>query len=216
MSGGDILRALARLSLIAAGISLGAPSQADPPLIPLTARFTKDAAIDDHRQSGSVDGIAFEFFHGDGSGTFASLRERSLDIPAPYGAPASWRVGCQRNRMTDVVHCFVSRGDVSVVVARDGTHRVILGDEHFPGRPIAFRVGRNPAVVATGLHHHGAFSIEASRSITQQLSRSGESAYLTRYVRWPRDEWVEEENEHAIGFRQALAYATWAARTSRK
>lgn len=157
-----------------------------------SARFKPDSAggaLVDGIEKGELRGIAFAIFR-DGS-----------------GMTSGWSRSCKQDRMTDERHCFVSKGDLSVMVERAGVVYVSIGHEHFPRTRVTLRVDskkpRSTDDRSTGWH-----GAEAKAIATHILS--GKSV-RTRYTNWPHELHVEESLDVA-GLAEGIEIAQWAVK----
>lgn len=153
-------------------------------------------------ESGSLNGVRYEFYYSDGSGTFSSGDGHKLDL----NNERNWSVSCKKDPITDAKHCSMNLFDLYVFVYPKGRAVVSIGAEHYPGSTVAIRVDkRAPHTISAD--DDGNFSSPASREIIKHLI-SGKSV-TTRYMKWPYRSW-EDSTWDLYGFNETYKYISWA------
>lgn len=152
-------------------------------------------------ETGVIDGVPYEFYYSDGSGTFG----RDPSIPLRY--EDVWRVGCEKDAITDEKTCHLSRGDLRIWVDNQGRSELYIGSDHHPGSNVIIRIdGARPIAISSRMFK-GSFGYRASPAIIQKLTTA--KSFTTRYQKWPYTDY-EDETLSTPGFKEALAYIRWA------
>lgn len=193
-----------RLAVLA--LALVAPACFSGELIPAPATFSP-GEVDgpQHSRSGVVAGVSYRYYREDGSGSMQGSPDTSIDDDVD--GRTLWAMGCERDAMSDLVTCYVSKGDLWLWAAKGRGHVVVsIGSEHYPGSSSAARVDSNKPI-RTSAAAAGHFGVPESRALIAQM-KAGKQI-TTRYMRWPNRYWIDHA-QSLYGFEQALAYLNWA------
>lgn len=163
------------------------------------------------REVGTVNGIPYQIFHIDGSGSFAGQSGQDLSNKAGLKESEYWSVSCKRDAMSDKTTCRLSRGDFYLFVDPIGAYSVSVGTANYPGKPVTVRTGSGEPV--TTLRKDNFFDAATSQRIAKSILK--EESLKTRYMKWPNDRWIDAEYS-THGFSQALEYVVWATKQSNK
>jgi len=168
-------------------------------------RMRRACASNLKRETGTLNGVAYTFYYSDGSGGFASIANSALER-ADY-AINSWRVGCEKDAITDERTCHVDRGDLRVWADSRGRMEIYIGSSHYPGSPVWIRIDKAAPLAINSRTFNGSFGYRASPAIISKISRA--KTITTRYQKWPYTDY-EDESWDNYGFKEAVAYIRWA------
>ena len=157
-------------------------------------------------ETGLVNGVFYRVYPSDLSGSFGGTPEfdgvlNASNINTYLGD--HWSIGCHVDAMTDKKTCSISRKDFSLYVEKSSV-QVIVGSDHYPGRPASIRIGKNKPFTTS---NDGQFTKAISRQIAAQMLAGQNIA--TRYIEWPYNSY-KDDSFPAFGFKEALDYAKWA------
>lgn len=150
----------------------------------------------DGTQSGTLNGVPFTLY--EDSASIDAVKNRhsgSLELRD------AWSVACRRDKMNNKKSCSVNRGDLYVFVYQSGPIKVSIGNEHFPGSTTSIRVGLKRFDTSD---RDGDFS--QSASILAAMKDGAQ--VVTRFMKWPYREWVDEEFD-VYGAQVAVKIAQW-------
>ena len=117
-----------------------------------------------------------------------------------------WSIGCRKDAISDEKSCNLINGDLWIWIYADGTRRVSVGGDRFPGTSSHLRIDSGTAR-ATPPASEGLFGARDSAAIIAEMHR-GKRA-LTRYYRWPNHRQIDKDVELS-GFKEAIRFAEWA------
>ena len=113
-----------------------------------------------------------------------------------------WNMGCFRDKMTSEKSCSGSHRDLWISLSQSGAMIVSVGVDNFPGSTTSIRINSKRFDTQ---HRDGNFG--QARSIIPLLKDG--STLVTRYMKWPHREWIDEEVELA-GVETFLALLRWS------
>ena len=153
-------------------------------------------------EEGEVNGVRYRFFYTDGSGSFAGKPGNSLTPSETMRE--NWRVGCNKDIMSDRVSCYAKILDLTIVITDERLRFVRVGKDHYPGSEVANRAGRYATHVASSGEQYGC---SESREILSEMQNG--TTVSTRYQEWPRKSFRDQSFE-LYGFEEVYAYIQWA------
>ena len=106
------------------------------------------------QETSTLNGVAYNFYYSDGSGTFASSPSSSREREDYLN---SWRVGCEKDAITDERTCHVDRGDLRVWADSRGRMEVYIGASHYPGTPVVIRIDKGAPLAINSRTFNGSF-----------------------------------------------------------
>lgn len=130
-------------------------------------------------ESGSINNVMYRVYYSDGSGSVQGLKTNTLDY-AKDESGTNWFTHCTKDEMDDSRWCGLDKGDLSVMIWKDGTALVHIGHEHYPGSNVTIRIDKGKPITAS---EKLSFTRAQSDDIINAL-KSGKSA-LTRHQNWP-------------------------------
>ncbi len=157
-------------------------------------------------EKGLINGVHYQFYYTDGSGTFSGTSGNTGNIREPY--ESNWSVSCKKDPISDKKTCQMKMKDLWVYVSGNGKTVVSIGAEHFPNSSVIARIDGG-APITSSSSNDGDFPPNASAKIIDGLKR-GQSV-TTRYMKWPYRTWVDNSWE-LYGFNETFKYINWAVR----
>jgi hypothetical protein len=151
-------------------------------------------------QSGTLNGVPVVLY-ADSASVDAVVNRRS----GSYDLNDAWDIGCRRDKMTLKKTCTVNRGALFIFIYQSGGVKVSIGDEHFPGSMTSIRIGQKRFDTSD---RDGDFP----QSAAILTAMKDGTAVVTRYMKWPYREWVDDEFT-AYGAQAAVRVAQWLMKT---
>jgi hypothetical protein len=176
--------------------SVGKPAR---PLDPTVEKTERECAQRPpyKKESGTLNGVTYQFHYSDGSGTFTGLSR------------LEWKVACEKDPITDEKTCYMDHGDVRVWVDGRGRSEIYIGDKHYPGSQVVIRIDKGSPMAISSRVFNGSFGYRASPAIINRIAAA--KIVTTRYQEWPHTDYVDDSWEpHA--FAESLSYIRWAVR----
>jgi len=130
-------------------------------------------------EEGVYKGIKYRIYYSDGSGSVQGLPSNTLDYIHDEHR-TNWSTGCKKDEMDDTRWCSLHKGDLQVLIWKDGSHSVGVGSNHYPGSSITVRIDKGRPISAA---EETGFSKQQSESILGHLKKG--VSVLTRYQEWP-------------------------------
>lgn len=166
---------------------------------------SKPTEITIHKvESGSLNGVHYNFYYTDGSATFSGQKGNNDSSHEPYDS--NWHIVCQKDPITDNILCYMSIKDLIVFVSPGGKAIVNIGHDHFPGSTVSIRIDSGKSITQL-IKDNGSLSPKNSLKTIKQLRSA--KIVTTRYMEWPYETWADETWE-IYGFNEALSFLYWA------
>jgi hypothetical protein len=156
-------------------------------------------------ESGNLNGIAYDFFYSDGSGLFAGTPGNVLDSTEAW--ESNWKVGCEKDAITDQKTCSMQRGDLRVWLDSKGRSEIYIGASHYPGSLVVLRIDKTSPLTINSRIFNGSFGYRESPWIIKRIATA--KSITTRYQKWP-DQNYQDETTSTYGFNESLAFIRWA------
>lgn len=146
---------------------------------------------------GTLNNVDFRLYS-DGSGSVVSVI--GADITG-HDLNSVWPILCIRDKMTERKSCAINKGDLFITIKPGGGVLISVGSDHFPRSLTSIKVGNRRFDTA---HHDGDFS---NGDQILSLMKNG-AQVVTRYMKWPYRQWVDEEY-NIYGLQVAVQAAKW-------
>ena len=155
-------------------------------------------------ESGIVNGVHYDFYYTDGSGTFAGM----IGNVGKYDEPvrSNWDVGCKKDPVNDTKYCHMHIKDLWIYVYPKKRTVLSIGYEHYPWSTVTIRID-GEAPISTNANSDGNYPIQISARIVQRLKSA--TSVTTRYMKWPYKHWVDTTWD-LYGFNETFEYINWA------
>jgi hypothetical protein len=186
-----------------------------PTLIESTTPFSQNGTVEfkesnysnkpevNKLEYGSMNGVYYEFFYTDGSGTFAGKPNAGKNLEIDK---SNWVVTCKKDVITDKKHCRMKIRDLWIYAFPNARFIVSVGKDHYPSSTVTIRIAQGNPITQSSAND-GNFSQSASMQIVRELKSA--KTVTTRYMEWPYRTW-EDESWDLYGYNEALAYISWA------
>lgn len=115
-------------------------------------------------EEGTAGGVAYRFFHIDGSALFGALAPAGEPIDGQKQDP--WEVRCHHSRLPERRWCRARKDDLYLVLSEDGELLVTIGSNPSPDSKLFLRVGEDAPLVSSG----GWSGEEAKRLLNRLLA----------------------------------------------
>lgn len=168
-------------------------------------------------ETGTINGVAYKFWHSEGSGYFSGVRNyegnfsnitNRGDYQTDYtiARKEHWEVLCKKDSISDSKSCHLKKGGLWVYAYGKGKNQISIGHDHYPRSTVAIRIN-DGQVFTVPSNNDGDFSVSASAKIIQQLKSA--NSVTTRYMEWPYQTWKDNSFD-LYGFNEAFQYINWA------
>ena len=155
-----------------------------------------DHNVRSRSETGTIRGIKYRFFYGDGSGTVQGDKSSSLDYDKDKHLH-NWGTLCVVDGMDDTHWCYIQKRYLKIGIWRDGSPIIHVGEKHFPSSQIAVRVDKDTPISAT---ENVGFNPEQIIEMLASFKR-GQNV-LVRYQEWP-NKFNKDTNIDLYGFNEA-------------
>lgn len=155
-------------------------------------------------EKGNINGVAYDFYYSDGSGTFAGIKEK-----CDYST--NWTVSCKKDPFENFIsgNMYFDKGNLSISIYKKGDISVpiiTIGHSHFPGTTVLIKID---SLVYESDVKQLLFTPEQTREIIEKLKTA--KKIVTRYHKWPYKANIDSEFE-LYGFNEAYTYLNWAVK----
>lgn len=156
------------------------------------------------QEVGSVNGVSYRFTHW-GEAVIQASPSSEIETQTPSNV---WHIKCSRDVLTGSRSCMAFNSATLTFLANsEGVEVFSVGYEHFPGSQSSLRVGTK--VFNTKLKGG---MLPQAKAIIAELKDG--RPFATRYMRWPKEQWLEAEGE-LYGAQLTIELARWLAKNAK-